>query len=67
LGRAEHYIQDLEARYAHLEASGTKQSTITTHSSSGSEVQSLRSELVELENLRRIDVAKKDLKIIFLL
>ena len=68
LVRAENYIQELEGRYALLEeSSSVKQSTITTQSTSGSEVQGLRVELGELENLRRIEVAARDLRIIFLL
>jgi hypothetical protein len=52
-----------------VEEASVKQSTITTHSNQGSEVgvQQLRVELVELESMRRIEVAARDLRIIFLL
>ncbi len=69
LVRAENYIQELETRFAQVEEASVKQSTITTYSNQGSEVavQQLKVELGALENSRRIEVATRDLRIIFLL
>ena len=69
LVRAENYIQELESRFAQVEEASVKQSTITSHSNQGSEVavQQLRVEMMELESMRRVEVAARDLRIIFLL